>query len=220
MEDEVQRNVERPSSEDEPAPETMIHDKEDENDQENKEGEENHQAEEEENLLDSGGSQFILNSQQLVEALALCDDLLQVGSQDANNGGGGGGLRNKQQPCFGDYAHLGGTDDFKRDLEDCQKLVLDPCNIDLDTPPEFRLSQLVNLIHPFLLFKNFLLLKAHMGFVMCVFRSLDRRRASSLGELERLTDKNRTHTRWRLWELTDFFFWLAKRCCMIFSLCA
>uniref|UniRef100_M4D7L0 NAC domain-containing protein n=2 Tax=Brassica campestris TaxID=3711 RepID=M4D7L0_BRACM len=142
MEDEVQRNVERPSSEDEPAPETMIHDKEDENDQENKEGEENHQAEEEENLLDSGGSQFILNSQQLVEALALCDDLLQVGSQDANNGGGGGGLRNKQQPCFGDYAHLGGTDDFKRDLEDCQKLVLDPCNIDLDTPPEFRLSQL------------------------------------------------------------------------------
>ncbi|XP_013708799.2 SUPPRESSOR OF GAMMA RESPONSE 1-like [Brassica napus] len=147
-EDEVQRNVERPSSEDEPAPETgienrenetMIDDKEDENDQENKEGEENHQAEEEENLLDSGGSQFILNSQQLVEALSLCDDLLQVGSQDTNNGGG---LRNKQQPCFGDYAHLGGTDDFKRDLEDCQKLVLDPCNIDLDTPPEFRLSQL------------------------------------------------------------------------------
>ncbi|CAG7901813.1 unnamed protein product [Brassica rapa] len=140
MEGEVQRNVERPSSEDEPAPETgienrenetMIHDKEDENDQKNKEGEENHQAEEEENLLDSGGSQFILNSQQLVEALALCDDLLQVGSQDTNNGGG---LRNKQQPCFGDYAHLGGTDDFK--------LVLDPCNIDLDTPPEFRLSQL------------------------------------------------------------------------------
>ena len=181
MEDEVQgaqRDHERPSSEDEPAPETVIEngdneimrfDKEDENDQENKEGEENHEAEEEGNWLDSDGSQFILNSQQLVEALSLCDDLLQVGSQDTNNGGGGG-LRNKQQPCFGDYAHLGGTDDFKRDLEDCQKLIIDPCNIELDTPPEFRLSQLVKLIHPFLLFKNFLLLKAHMGFVMCVFQ--------------------------------------------------
>ena len=158
MEDEVQgaqRDHERPSSEDEPAPETVIEngdneimrfDKEDENDQENKEGEENHEAEEEGNWLDSDGSQFILNSQQLVEALSLCDDLLQVGSQDTNNGGGGGGLRNKQQPCFGDYAHLGGTDDFKRDLEDCQKLIIDPCNIELDTPPEFRLSQLVKLI--------------------------------------------------------------------------
>ncbi|KAG2269350.1 hypothetical protein Bca52824_063905 [Brassica carinata] len=58
--------------------------------------------------------------------------------ENANNGGGS---RNKQ-PCFGEYAHLGGTEDFKRDLEDCQKLVLDPSNIDLDTPPEFRLSQL------------------------------------------------------------------------------
>ncbi|KAL0752770.1 hypothetical protein Bca101_090437 [Brassica carinata] len=84
-----------------------------------------------------------------------------VGSQDTNNNGGGGGLRNKQ-PCFGDYSHFGGTEDFKRDLEDCQKLVLDPsCNIDLDTPSEFHLSQLVNLyIDPFLLFKNFLLVKA------------------------------------------------------------
>ncbi|CAH8358486.1 unnamed protein product [Eruca vesicaria subsp. sativa] len=153
MENEVQeahRDHERPSSEDDHAPATGIENREneimrndkeeEENDEEdretNKEGEEN-EAEEEQNWLDSGGSQFILNSQQLVEALSLCDDLLQVGSQDTNNGGG---LRNKQ-PCFGDYAHLG-TDDFKRDLEDCQKLVLDPSNIDLDTPPEFRLSQL------------------------------------------------------------------------------
>ncbi|KAG2262040.1 hypothetical protein Bca52824_069119 [Brassica carinata] len=100
------------------------------------------EAEEDQNWLDSGGSQFILDSQQLVEALSLCNDLLQVGSQDTNNNGGGGGLRNKQ-PCFGDYSHFGGTEDFKRDLEDCQKLVLDPsCNIDLDTPSEFHLSQL------------------------------------------------------------------------------
>ncbi|KAJ4916623.1 NAC domain-containing protein 8 [Raphanus sativus] len=165
MEDEVQgvqRNHERTSSEDEPGPETwienrdneiMVYDeeekengKEDGNEQEDREKDENeNQAAAEEdgndqdpNWFDSGGSQFILDSQQLVEHLSLCDDLLQVGSQDANNGGGS---RNKQ-PCFGDYAHLGGSEDFKRDLEDCQKLVLDPSNIDLDTPPEFRLSQL------------------------------------------------------------------------------
>ncbi|KAG2269564.1 hypothetical protein Bca52824_064119 [Brassica carinata] len=159
MEDEVQgvqRNHERTSSEDEPAPETGIenrdneimvydeeekeNDKEDVNDQEDRgnDQERNNQAEEDPNWLDSGGSQFILDSQQLVEALSLCDDLLQDRDENTNNGG----LRNNKQPCFGDYAHLGGTEDFKRDLEDCQKLVLDPSNIDLDTPPEFRLSQL------------------------------------------------------------------------------
>ena len=85
-----------------------------------------------------------------MEALSLCDDLLQDRDENTNNGGGS---RNKQ-PCFGEYAHLGGTEDFKRDLEDCQKLVLDPSNIDLDTPPEFRLSQLVNF-NPFILLKLF-----------------------------------------------------------------
>ncbi|KAJ0257821.1 SUPPRESSOR OF GAMMA RESPONSE 1 [Hirschfeldia incana] len=152
MEDEVQgvqRNHERTSSEDEPAaPETgfenrdneiMVYDKENGNDQEDREKDENQAAEEDPNWLDSGGSQFILDSQQLVEALSLCDDLLQDRDENTNNGGGS---RNNKQPCFGDYAHLGGTEDFKRDLEDCQKLVLDPSNIDLDTPPEFRLSQL------------------------------------------------------------------------------
>lgn len=136
MEDEVQgvqRNHERTSSEDEPGPETwienrdneiMVYDeeekengKEDGNEQEDREKDENeNQAAAEEdgndqdpNWFDSGGSQFILDSQQLVEHLSLCDDLLQVGSQDANNGGGS---RNKQ-PCFGDYAHLGGSEDFK-----------------------------------------------------------------------------------------------------------
>ncbi|CAH2033923.1 unnamed protein product [Thlaspi arvense] len=161
MEDEVQgiqRNHERPSFEDEPAPELglenganeMLDGKEDrekdiedenENDEEDKEKdkEDENQAEEDPNWPDSG-SQFILDSQQLVEALSLCDDLLQTGSQDREENANNGGLRNKQ-PCIADYAHLG-TEHFKRDLEDCQKLVLDPSNIDLDTPPEFRLSQL------------------------------------------------------------------------------
>ncbi|KAL2520584.1 putative NAC domain-containing protein 8 [Forsythia ovata] len=40
-----------------------------------------------------------------------------------------------------DYAHLG-PDDLKKDLEECQDLVLDPANIELDTPPDFWLSQL------------------------------------------------------------------------------
>ncbi|KFK44551.1 hypothetical protein AALP_AA1G271400 [Arabis alpina] len=149
IEDEVQgiqRNPERPSSEDEPEPEpepepgieNRVSEMIDGNEDREKDKNDENQGEEDPNWLDSGGSQFILDSQQLVEALSLCDDLLQVGSQENTNNGGG--LRNKQ-PCFADYAHLG-TEDFKRDLEDCQKIVLDPSNIELDTPPEFRLSQL------------------------------------------------------------------------------
>ncbi|KAL1198419.1 SUPPRESSOR OF GAMMA RESPONSE 1 [Cardamine amara subsp. amara] len=107
-------------------------------DKEEKEKDEN-QAEEDPTWLDSG-SQFVLDSQQLVEALSLCDDLLLMGSQDREENTNNGGSKNKQ-PCFADYAHLG-TEDFKRDLEECQKIVLDPSNIELDTPPEFRLSQL------------------------------------------------------------------------------
>lgn len=200
MEDEVQgvqRNHERTSSEDEPAPETGIENRENEimvyDGEEKENGKEDgnegeNQAEEDPNWLDSGGSQFILDSQQLVEALSLCDDLLQDRDENTNNGGGS---RNKQ-PCFGDYAHLGGTEDFKRDLEDCQKLVLDPSNIDLDTPPEFRLSQLVNF-NPFILLKLFLMrsgTKRLNGFMLWVFRNLDHRRAFSLGALERLTNHN------------------------------
>ncbi|CAN8313260.1 unnamed protein product [Cochlearia groenlandica] len=115
--------------------------KEVENDQEEKEKEdENQAAEEDMNWLDSG-SQFILDSQQLVEALSLCDDLLQVGSQDRDENTNNVALRNNKQPSFADYACLG-TEDFKRDLEDCQKIAVGPSNVDLDTPPEFRLSQL------------------------------------------------------------------------------
>lgn len=162
MEDEVQSiqpNHERLSSEYEPQPEPefepglengakeIIDDKE----EQEKDRDDENQAEEEPTWFDNE-SQFILNSQQLVEALSLCDDFLQVGSQDREENTNCGSLKNKQ-PFFADYAELG-TEDFKRDLEECQKIVLDPSNIELDTPPEFRLSQLVNL-DPFLLL-NFL----------------------------------------------------------------
>nr|AXY40430.1 transcription factor SOG1 [Arabidopsis thaliana] len=142
MEDEVQSiqpNHERPSS----GPELehglengakeMLDDKE----EQEKDRDNENQGEEDPTWFDSG-SQFILNSQQLVEALSLCDDLL--GSQDREENTNSGSLKDKQ-PCIADYAHLG-PEDFKRDLEECQKIVLDPSNIELDTPPEFRLSQL------------------------------------------------------------------------------
>lgn len=89
-----------------------------------------------------GESQNILDSQQLVEALSLCDDLLQSQSppRDSNFNHGASGSKS----CFSEYAKLG-PEDLKKDLEDCQNLVLDPANIELDTPPEFRLSQLVCL---------------------------------------------------------------------------
>ncbi|XP_010477912.1 PREDICTED: NAC domain-containing protein 8 [Camelina sativa] len=148
MEDEVQSsqaNLERPSSAYEPEPEPepglengakeTIDDKE----EQEKDRDDENEAEEQPTWFDSG-SQFILNSQQLVEALSLCDDILLVGSQDREENTNSGSLKDKQ-PCFADYAHLG-TEDFKRDLEECQKIVLDPSNIELDTPPEFRLSQL------------------------------------------------------------------------------
>jgi len=154
MEDEVQSiqpNHERPSS----GPELehglengakeMLDDKE----EQEKDRDNENQGEEDPTWFDSG-SQFILNSQQLVEALSLCDDLL--GSQDREENTNSGSLKDKQ-PCIADYAHLG-PEDFKRDLEECQKIVLDPSNIELDTPPEFRLSQLVSL-DPFLSLKTF-----------------------------------------------------------------
>ncbi|GLT91752.1 hypothetical protein SLE2022_096250 [Rubroshorea leprosula] len=85
-----------------------------------------------------GESQCLLDSQQLVEALSLCDDLLQ--SQSPNRDIDGSGAP-KNKSCFSDYAQLG-AEHLKKDLEECQNLELDPANIELDTPPEFRLSQL------------------------------------------------------------------------------
>ncbi|KAF1889889.1 hypothetical protein Lal_00025219 [Lupinus albus] len=81
-------------------------------------------------------SQNLLSSQQLVEALFMCDDLLQSQSptRDGENG------KHKDQPGLSIYAHLG-PEYLKKDIEECQNLTLDLANTD-DTPSEFRLSQL------------------------------------------------------------------------------
>ncbi|KAI7997583.1 SUPPRESSOR OF GAMMA RESPONSE 1 [Camellia lanceoleosa] len=84
-----------------------------------------------------GESQYLLDSQQLVEVLSLCDEFLR--SQSPNRDGSENG--ESKGKSLSDYAHLG-PEDLKKDLEVCQDLVLDPANIDLDTPPDFRLSQL------------------------------------------------------------------------------
>eukprot|EP00262_Sarcandra_glabra_P007397 TRINITY_DN20172_c0_g1_i1.p1 TRINITY_DN20172_c0_g1~~TRINITY_DN20172_c0_g1_i1.p1 ORF type:complete len:424 (-),score=65.66 TRINITY_DN20172_c0_g1_i1:135-1406(-) len=83
-----------------------------------------------------GESQFLLDSQQLVEGLSLCDEILE--SQSLY----GGGEVKKVIPCLSDYAHMG-SEHLKKDLEECQNLSrLDHTNLELDTPPDFRLSQL------------------------------------------------------------------------------
>ncbi|XVE91377.1 hypothetical protein REPUB_Repub01dG0004500 [Reevesia pubescens] len=86
-----------------------------------------------------GESQFLLDSQQLVEGLSLCDELLQ--SQSPNRDANGNGGAPDSKPRLSDYAQLG-AEHLKKDLEECQNLEGDPTNIELDTPPEFRLSQL------------------------------------------------------------------------------
>ena len=86
-------------------------------------------------------SQYLVDSQQLVEGLSLCEDLLQ--SQSPHREGNADNIE-KKRSVLSDYAHLG-PDHLKKDLEECQNLDLDPANIDLDTPPDFRLSQLVSL---------------------------------------------------------------------------
>ncbi|CAI9096287.1 OLC1v1032391C1 [Oldenlandia corymbosa var. corymbosa] len=92
-----------------------------------------------EKLWDDNESQYLLDSQQLVEGLSLFDDLLQ--SQSPPRDGNKNDKEQKTKPRISDYARLG-TECFKKDLEDCQNLVLDPANLELDTPPDFRLSQL------------------------------------------------------------------------------
>ena len=88
-------------------------------------------------------SQNLLDSQQLVEGLSLCDDLLQSQSPNRDGDPLENGQPRKDRPKLADYAQLG-PEDLKKDLEECQNLVIDPTNIELDTPPEFRLSQLVS----------------------------------------------------------------------------
>ncbi|MED6184676.1 hypothetical protein PIB30_049823 [Stylosanthes scabra] len=101
-------------------------------------------------------SQNLLDSQQLVEALTLCEDILH--SQSSNKGD----ENDKNQTGLSVYAHLG-PEHLKKDIEECQKLALDAknagpehqkdieegqdldhdlANIERDTPPEQRLSQL------------------------------------------------------------------------------
>ncbi|QCD90247.1 hypothetical protein DEO72_LG4g1202 [Vigna unguiculata] len=82
-------------------------------------------------------SQNMLSSQQLVEALTLCDDILysQSPSRDGKH------EDHKGQPGLGVYADLG-PECLKKDIEECQRLVLDPSNIVNDNPAEIRLSQL------------------------------------------------------------------------------
>ncbi|XP_050372689.1 SUPPRESSOR OF GAMMA RESPONSE 1 [Argentina anserina] len=84
-------------------------------------------------------SQNLLDSQQLVEGLSLCDDLLQ--SQSPTGGVHANGEPAQTKPCLADYAKLG-PEDLKKDLEECQNIIIDPPNMELGTPPDFRLSQI------------------------------------------------------------------------------
>lgn len=84
----------------------------------------------------NGLSQNILDTQQLAEALTLCEEFLNSQSDGNANDG-----TSKEKPGLSDYARLG-SEHLKKDLEECQMLVHDPANIELDTPPEFGLSQL------------------------------------------------------------------------------
>ncbi|CAN0870487.1 hypothetical protein LINGRAHAP2_LOCUS9545 [Linum grandiflorum] len=87
----------------------------------------------------AGESQNLLNSQQMVDGLSFCEEFLrsQSPSRDCN----GDPIPDGKSALASEYAKLG-AEDLKKDLEECQKLVSDPANIYLDTPPEFRLSQL------------------------------------------------------------------------------
>ncbi|XP_072952832.1 SUPPRESSOR OF GAMMA RESPONSE 1 [Typha angustifolia] len=83
-----------------------------------------------------GESQFLLDSQQLAEGIAICEEFLQ----SQNSCGGDEPKKNKLH--LSDYAHMG-VEDLKRDLEECQNLShLDHTDIQLETPPDLRLSQL------------------------------------------------------------------------------
>jgi len=87
-----------------------------------------------------GDSQFeLLDSQQLAEGLAICDEFLLSQSQTSC---GGGDEPRAIKPRLAVYAQLP-TEDFKKDLEECQQLEpSDAVNLDLDSTAEFRLSQI------------------------------------------------------------------------------
>ncbi|CAN6198035.1 unnamed protein product [Urochloa humidicola] len=87
-----------------------------------------------------GDSQFeLLDSQQLAEGLALCDEFLMSQSQTSC---GGGDEPRTIKPRLAVYAQLP-AEDFKKDLEECQRLEpSDAVNLELDNTTEFRLSQI------------------------------------------------------------------------------
>ena len=115
---------------------------------------ENHQNTGEESKWWEGESQYLLDSQQLAEGIALCDEFLQSQSSC----GGEVEEAKRIKPCLlSEYARKGGVDDFKKDLEECQTLSLSHfVTADrqqhttdfelLDTPPDMRLSQLVCIV--------------------------------------------------------------------------
>nr|CAB3467756.1 unnamed protein product [Digitaria exilis] len=102
------------------------------------EGEDN--PESQDPKLWEGDSQFeLLDSQQLVEGLALCDEFLLSQSQTSC---GGGDEPKVIKPRLAVYAQLP-AEDFKKDLEECQRLEpSDAMNLELDSTSEFRLSQI------------------------------------------------------------------------------
>lgn len=85
-----------------------------------------------------GDSQFLLDSQQLAENLAICDEFLQ--SQTSCGDGDEPGLI---KPRLAIYAQLP-VEDLKKDLQECKDLgPSDNANLEPENNAEFRLSQLV-----------------------------------------------------------------------------
>ena len=83
-----------------------------------------------------GDSQFLLDSQQLAENLAICDEFLQ-----SQTSCGDGDEPATVKPRLAVYAQLP-VEDLKKDLEECRDM--NPSdNAELDNTAEFRLSQLV-----------------------------------------------------------------------------
>uniref|UniRef100_A0A7N0UMZ9 NAC domain-containing protein n=1 Tax=Kalanchoe fedtschenkoi TaxID=63787 RepID=A0A7N0UMZ9_KALFE len=91
-------------------------------------------------------SPFLLNSQQLAEGLAICDDLLQ--SQSPGRQGFANPQESKGRPRLADYSRLG-PENLKKDLEECQTLEFDPTKIELDALLELHLSQDIRLSQDF-----------------------------------------------------------------------
>ncbi|XP_020531151.1 SUPPRESSOR OF GAMMA RESPONSE 1 isoform X2 [Amborella trichopoda] len=93
-----------------------------------------------------GESQFLLDSQQLLDGLYLCDEILQGQSLREDD------RSKKVVPCLSEYTNIGAAH-LKKDLESCQNLSqseLPKIEFDqpglrlnqLDTPLDFHLSQL------------------------------------------------------------------------------